>query len=228
MIKSAILIRAEPGFDPTDAGVAIRKLRVARGWTLKALAERSGISLSMLSRIENGQCGVSIYRAHTLAKAFDITAADLLTQMSGSAPPVTPASRFQGWRSFTPAGTGKHVGQGHADFEQLCSDFLHRQIVGSLVEIKARSLAEHGPMLAHPGERFVFVIQGPVVFATVGFEDLVLNAGDSLQFDSSILHAFFKSGNQDGRLLLIASAARAEANPGEQALNRAEPGNIPG
>lgn len=83
-------------------------------------------------------------------------------------------------------------------------------------------------MLAHPGERFVFVIQGPVVFATVGFEDLVLNAGDSLQFDSSILHAFFKSGNQDGRLLLIASAARAEANPGEQALNRAEPGNIPG
>lgn len=204
--SSAVLSRSDGALDRTDAGAAVRKLRVARGWTLKELAERSGISLSTLSRIETGQCGVAFHRANALSKALDVDAVTLLTAMSKPAPQKTDVSHFQGWRSVTQAGAGKHIDQMDANYEYLCNDFLHRRIVGSLAEITARSLAAHGPMISQPGERFVFVLDGPVIFATPGFADVVLNTGDSMQFDASIMHALLCGGDKDARVLLVASS----------------------
>jgi transcriptional regulator with XRE-family HTH domain len=42
------------------AGVAIRKLRLAGGWTLAQLSERSGVPLSTLSKVELGQTSLPV------------------------------------------------------------------------------------------------------------------------------------------------------------------------
>jgi hypothetical protein len=40
-----------------SAGLAIRKLRLAGGWTLAQLSEKSGVPFSTLSKVELGQTG---------------------------------------------------------------------------------------------------------------------------------------------------------------------------
>lgn len=200
----------DAAFDSGSFGAVVRSLRMERGWTLRELAKRSSISQSALSRVETGQSALSFDRAHALARALDVDVMRFVRQMGWPQPGGEAISQFQGWRSFTPAGEGKRVQQTNADYEYVCSDFLYRRIVGGFVTVTARSLADHGPMVSHPGEEFVYVIDGPIVFATPGFAELSLKTGDCLQFDSSAPHAWFSGADKDARVLFMTTDPRAE------------------
>jgi XRE family aerobic/anaerobic benzoate catabolism transcriptional regulator len=56
-----------------------RRLRQARGLTLRSLASRSGLSLRFLMDVEAGRGNISVRRLADLAVALDTTAADLVT-----------------------------------------------------------------------------------------------------------------------------------------------------
>lgn len=202
--------RPEAAFDQLNFGVAVRNLRTERGWTLRELSKRSNISQSALSRVETGQNALSFDRAHALAHALGADFSQFLKQMGWPEPGKTASSQFKGWRSFTPSGEGKHVTQSNADYEYVCGDFLYRKMIAGIAVITARSLAEHGPMVTHQGEEFVYVIDGPVTFASAGFAELTLKTGDCMQFDSSTPHAWFSAADKDARLLFNTTDPRWE------------------
>jgi len=53
-------------------GYKIRALRVHRDMTMADLAARSGLSLSMVSKIENGKTSASLTTLHKLSKTFSV------------------------------------------------------------------------------------------------------------------------------------------------------------
>jgi transcriptional regulator with XRE-family HTH domain len=55
-----------------STGEVIRMLRELKGWTQDELANRSGISVTNLSLLENGRVEIGKRRAEQLAKAFDV------------------------------------------------------------------------------------------------------------------------------------------------------------
>lgn len=59
--------------DPEALGQQIRRARRARGFTLKTLAERTGLSLRFLSEIERGKEGASIGRVLQVAEVLGLT-----------------------------------------------------------------------------------------------------------------------------------------------------------
>lgn len=59
-------------------GVKIHMLRFTRGWTLKDLAEKSGIAQSTLSRYERGRSVPDVEGIRALAVAFETTPNALL------------------------------------------------------------------------------------------------------------------------------------------------------
>jgi XRE family aerobic/anaerobic benzoate catabolism transcriptional regulator len=61
-------------------GMKVSGARTARGWTLRELAERSGVSVRFLVQLEAGRANISIKRLADLAAAFGVTASDLLRQ----------------------------------------------------------------------------------------------------------------------------------------------------
>lgn len=71
-----------------DFGKQLRQLRIAKGFTLRALAEAAGVDFTYLSKIENGkpgyQPGADTIRA--LAAALDADALDLL-RLADKVPP---------------------------------------------------------------------------------------------------------------------------------------------
>ena len=65
-----------------------RAARLARGWTVRELAERSGLSTRFLVQLESGKGNISVKRLADVARALDTTAAQLLTETDTPAAPV--------------------------------------------------------------------------------------------------------------------------------------------
>lgn len=73
---------ADSDNSPTSAsfGSVIRRLRKARQWSQADLGERLGVSLSTVSKLENGRAAITLDHLHQFALAFDTTPAALLAE----------------------------------------------------------------------------------------------------------------------------------------------------
>jgi XRE family transcriptional regulator, aerobic/anaerobic benzoate catabolism transcriptional regulator len=69
-------------------GRRARARRLARGWTLREIAERSGVSPRFLVQLEAGLGNISVRRLADVASALETTPAALLTVDETSAPVV--------------------------------------------------------------------------------------------------------------------------------------------
>ena len=61
-------------------GRRVRATRAARGWTLRELSERSGVSLRFLVQLEAGVANISVKRLAALASALETSPAALLAE----------------------------------------------------------------------------------------------------------------------------------------------------
>src|SRR5436190_20723073 len=59
-------------------GYLVRSRRTTMGWTLREIAERSGVSSRFLSDLEAGKGNISVARLADVARALDVPMASLL------------------------------------------------------------------------------------------------------------------------------------------------------
>ncbi|MFC0409851.1 helix-turn-helix domain-containing protein [Roseomonas elaeocarpi] len=64
----------------------LRAERDARGWSLAELAERSGVSRAMISKVERGEASPTAALLGRLVAAFGMTLSTLLAKVEGTAP----------------------------------------------------------------------------------------------------------------------------------------------
>jgi XRE family aerobic/anaerobic benzoate catabolism transcriptional regulator len=77
-------------------GRRARALRLARGWTLRDVAERSGLSARFLVQLEGGRGNISVRRLADVARALDTSPALLLTEDEGPPVPVVALLGLRG------------------------------------------------------------------------------------------------------------------------------------
>jgi XRE family aerobic/anaerobic benzoate catabolism transcriptional regulator len=77
-------------------GSKISEARTGRGWTLRELAERSGVSVRFLVQLEAGRGNISIKRLADLADAFGVTASDLLREEQVRPPQIVALLGLRG------------------------------------------------------------------------------------------------------------------------------------
>jgi XRE family aerobic/anaerobic benzoate catabolism transcriptional regulator len=61
-------------------GRRVRAARAQRHWTIRELAERSGVSVRFLVQLESGRGNISVKRLADLARAFNVPTAELLNE----------------------------------------------------------------------------------------------------------------------------------------------------
>jgi transcriptional regulator with XRE-family HTH domain len=175
-------------------GLNLRRLRKARAWTLAQTAAKCGISIATLSKVENDQLSLTFANLLKVSNGFQVEISELFTASehdSGVYPVVT------------------HLGQGvlhetaNYSHEYLCADLQDRRMVPLITRIKARSLAQFGPLLHHPGQEFVFVLQGAVDLIIEGRGPQPLRAGDSAYFDSGLSHAIVSADAAEAVVLSV-------------------------
>lgn len=76
----------------------LRLERDSRDWSLADLAERSGVSKAMISKIERAEVSPTAAILVRLASAFDLTLAGLMLRAEGQGERLTRASEQSVWR----------------------------------------------------------------------------------------------------------------------------------
>jgi len=181
----------------SEMGSRLRAHRLARGWTLKAVAEASGLAISTVSKVERGQMSPTYDKLLQLSRGLGIDISELFgSEPEGNVPLRSAVTRRdQAHRVTTP----------NYDYGYLAATLAGKSMVPAVAWVRARSLKEFGPLLRHAGEEFLFVLSGIVEVHLDDREAVLLRQGESIYFDAAQGHAFLSVGDGDAEILVVLS-----------------------
>ncbi|MGR8921346.1 MAG: cupin domain-containing protein [Gammaproteobacteria bacterium] len=167
-------------------GDKLRALRKSRGLTLKAVADASGISIGHLSELERDLASPSVKMLHDISRALGVSISWF----------------FDGDESDTAAlqyvvrGAERariRFGEGITDYK-LNSAAVRR--LGLLHSVFAPGASSGEEPYTHDGEEAGVVLTGALELWIDGHA-LVLEAGDSFSFPSTLPHRYRNSGDSE-------------------------------
>lgn len=180
-----------PQLDERELGRTIRELRKKKPYSLKELAELSGVSVSFLSQVERGAASPSISSLMRIARALDRTIGSLLESKATS----RIVRRGEGPRLVHSGGTWDEA-------RLTPREFSHLQVIRSTLQPGGSTGDE--PILYTSSETSMIVEEGRLHVDLDG-EVIVLEEGDCLSFDPSVPHRF--SNPADGPCVIIFASA---------------------
>lgn len=176
-------------FDRSSLGVRLREIRKLKGWTLSHVSERTGLAVSTISKVERGRIALAYDKFMQLAHGLEVD----VTELIGHA-----GTRFKPGTAAVTRNDGAYLHETDTYvYEMLNTQLRNKHMVPSRVRIKARDESEFSDFIRHPGEEFIFVLSGRLRVHFESREDVVLDEGDSVYFDSAVGHLYISEGAQD-------------------------------
>lgn len=193
MLKPLPHLEPTPTATETDLGARVREIRKARKWTLKDVAEKTGLAISTISKMERGDISLTYDRFMRLAQGLGMDVGELFD---------ADAEGFtQGTISVTRRGEEPVHRSKTYDYGMLAADVAGKHMVPMIGQIKAHSFAEFESHMSHPGEEFIYVLDGEITVHLKGRPAVTLGEGDCIYFDSGVGHAYVSTSTQDARIL---------------------------
>ena len=219
---------APAGGHTLDRATLGRRLRAARkqfGWTLSDLAERSGVSITTISRAERGQLALGYENFSALARALQMDLGAMFSESGVAAQP------FAG-PVFTRAGQGVVYRGLSFSYEFLGTTAVGKQMSPVLGTVHARTIEGPEDFARHPGEEFVYVLTGSIHVHFDTGKVVRLEKGDSLYFDSRIGHAYVSVSRHLAKVIgvitsessMMKQARTGEGEAGPQSRRRSASG----
>ncbi len=162
------------------------------------MANKTGLARSTLSKIENGQMSPTFDLLQKLAAGVETDVSSLVASPN-ALPPL-------GRRSITRAGQGSLYETANYRHAFLCVELTHKKFTALRTKVTARSFSEFPEWVRHPGEDFVFVLDGEVEFFSELYQPTRLLKGDSTHFDSMMGHAFISVSPDDAEILWVTAS----------------------
>jgi XRE family aerobic/anaerobic benzoate catabolism transcriptional regulator len=95
----------------TDIGSKVRSRRTSMGWTLREIADRSGVSSRFLSDLESGKGNISVSRLADVARALDVPLISLIPSEKEETPATVSLVGLRGaGKSTIGRSLAKHLG----------------------------------------------------------------------------------------------------------------------
>ncbi len=186
-----------------EIGRNIRKLRMQKGLTLRNISDNTGLSKPLLSQIENDIAAPPIATLLKISRALGVDIGYFFQR--NPAPERISVVRRNEQREVMRLIRGQEAKAGYR-YESLAHSMPDKQMEPFLVEVEPKS-AEELTFYNHRGEEFLYVLSGSMEFR--GAEQLIkLGPGDSLYFDSEILHAVRGLGGRKARAIAVIFAPK--------------------
>jgi len=178
------------GFKPVSVGQRLREYRMERGFSIRELAEKSGLAVNTLSLIENKKSSPSVNTLVQLAKALEIQLANLFE-------PLHSSQKF----ILSKKGHRRSMCQDGIRIED-CGFELEKQPLQPCV-VTMPVGKDNGPSpVVHTGYEFIFCLSGEIDYF-VQDKRHNLKEGDSLLFKARSPHRWVNSGSEPAVYLLI-------------------------
>jgi transcriptional regulator with XRE-family HTH domain len=174
-----------------ELGRRVRAIRLASGLTIGELAERSGLSKSFISMLENGKTNISATRLQRLAAVFGLGAADFL--------PDEATRRLTHVIRRGEALPIRGLGDGVEGY--LLTRQPQRRLQPVLLTL-APGACQDNPT-GHAGEEFIYVISGQLLLSVGDEGPLRLEVGDAASYSSALSHRYENPGAVPTVLLTV-------------------------
>jgi len=173
----------KPGY-----GQMIQKLREAGKWSLEKLAETTDQSPDFIRQVENDEVAPSVSFLLRLARAFKVDPGTFLGEEQKT---MMRDRRTEAYIKRTE----------NYSYQTLTPGAENEHLRAFMISIESRQ--DHKPVAyKHEGEEFVFVLEGKIELTLAG-KHQILNAGESLRFNSEIPHKLKNFSDDLSRCLVV-------------------------
>jgi transcriptional regulator with XRE-family HTH domain len=166
-------------------GEKVRELRLKRANTLRQVAEKTGLSIPLLSQVENNAVSPPVATLLRIAKALGVGIGHFFREEESKEKAVV-VRKHERKKTFRPI----HDQQRNSGYtyEALAYTKNSKHMEPFLVEFEPKE-RESVTYLKHRGEEFIFLFRGRLAFH-YDQQEIVLEPGDSLYFESDLPHGF--------------------------------------
>ena len=176
-------------------GRRVRELRKDSGLTQKRVAEATGLSPGLLSRIENGLVMPSIPTLQTTANVLNVDIGYFFRDEDERKFVVT----LPGHRRSVVSTSGRH---GHPAYElELLAENMNNPFMEPAIVTYVGDDSQVAPR-THDGQEFMYVLQGKVKL-TLGTREYTLTRGHAAYWNGSTPHKAVALGNKTARSLHV-------------------------
>ena len=164
-------------------GKKIRKYRKLRDITITELADKSDLSVGMISQIERNKIGLSVASLWKIAKALDVSIGDFFEE---DKPGDKYIVRKNNRKTI-------QLTNSTATYELLTPDLSWNIEFLKITIMPGESSDDK--KISHKGEETGYVMQGKLLIKW-GNQEFILDEGDSIRLDSTIPHRYINIGDE--------------------------------
>ncbi len=186
----------EERFEEIRVGEKIKELREDQALSLESLAQRIGVSPSVLNQIENHLVSPPLGTLIKIARGLNVSVSDFFGGEGSTYSLVRKEERKKVSRFASKDG----ISYGYS-YESLGFDKKDRQMEPFLVTLQ-KSPMEAKALSSHPGEEFIYVLEGKVL-VQLGDHSDVLNPQDSIYYDATMLHHVSAYECEEARIVAV-------------------------
>lgn len=180
-----------------NIGAKLKKLRLAKKLTLQVVAREIGFSPALISQIENNNVSPPIATLSKLAKFFDVKMTTFFAE-DDNTPKYEVVRKNE--RKVVPTVISRG-GSKHGYFFESFSFRMHNKKMEPFL-ITLSDTALDSNTYSHEGEAFIYVIKGGFQLLLDG-QDITLEEGDSIYFDTSLEHRFRSKDGSEVTILEV-------------------------
>lgn len=182
----------------TSVGNKIRSLREAKGIEQEALAERAQLPLEQIQYIENGGTLPGLAPLIKIARVLGVRLGTFLDDSQGMGAVVSRGSELTESTRFSNHGS---TDVDHMLYHSLSEGKENRHLEPFIIDILPVKDEEFS-LSSHEGEEFIYVLDGQVE-VVYGKHTHLLNAGDSIYYDSIVKHHVHGYKGNKARILAV-------------------------
>jgi len=186
-----------------QVGNRLKELRNRKGYSLRSLAQLSGLNINTLSLIENGKTSPSVSTLQQLAVALNIQIAAFFESK--------PENRRVVFTSGKDAPVSSH---GNARLQYLGKDLAGNKVQPFIISLEPGQVSPEHPAV-HTGHEFAYCLEGNIRYQINNVE-YTLHAGDSLVFESHLPHNWTNISPAEARMVLVFIPSNLDIDPGSQ------------
>lgn len=196
-------LKAEAHHATEQVGQQLRALRKARKLSIRALAERSGLSINTLSLIENGKTSPSVTTLHQLAQTLNVSITAFFENERKNKRVV-----------YQRAGERQQLVFPQGYVEKLNNGLPHLGNEPFVTKLEPHADSGEKPIV-YAGRQFIYCLEGHITY-TVDGDAYPLAPGDSLIFDAYIPHGWRNTDSTSSRALLVLCPVDASEEASER------------
>jgi quercetin dioxygenase-like cupin family protein len=176
-----------------EIAARVREMREISEIPVKEMAEYLQVSEETYQNFESGNEDIPASILFELAHKLHV---DMATLLTGEEPRMN---------IFTVTRSGKGVNverRKQYKYQNLAEKFIHKKAEFFVVSVEPKPYESKPETNSHPGQEFNYVLEGSLK-VYIHNNEIILNEGDSIYFDSNYEHAMEALGGETARFLAV-------------------------